>query len=98
MKSFYSEYVQHCMRFYARHPHPKFRSEADKKNWIACDLAVKGFTEEQQNILMAIYRDGDTAITDYVHKVSIERNVKQDLIWKLINELERKVAKRRGLL
>ena len=32
MRTFYSEYVQHCMRFYARHANPKFRSDADKKN------------------------------------------------------------------
>ena len=24
MRTFYSEYVQHCMRFYARHANPKF--------------------------------------------------------------------------
>ena len=29
MRTFYSEYVQHCMRFYARHANPKFRSDAD---------------------------------------------------------------------
>ena len=45
MRTFYSEYVQHCMRFYARHTNPKFRSDADKKNWFACDSALKGFTE-----------------------------------------------------
>lgn len=45
MRTFYSEYVQHCMRFYARHANPKFRSDADKKNWFACDSALKGFMD-----------------------------------------------------
>lgn len=97
MKTFYSEYVQHCMRFYARHPNPKFRNDADKQNWNACDSAMKGFTDKEQDILMTVYREGDT-IPDNVYKVSVDRNIKQDTIWKLINELERKVAKRRGLL
>lgn len=97
MRTFYSEYVQHCMRFYARHPRPKFRSDADKQNWNACDGAMKGFTDKEQDILMTVYREGDT-IPDNVYKVSVDRNIKQDTIWKLINELERKVAKRRKLI
>ena len=31
-RTFYSEYVNHCLRFYARHDRPKFHSEADKHN------------------------------------------------------------------
>lgn len=97
MKTFYSEYVQHCMRFYARHPHPTFRSEADKLNWKACESAVKTFNRGEKDIIMTVYREGDT-IPDNVYTVSIDLGIKQDIIWKLINELERKVAKRRGLL
>lgn len=97
MRTFYSEYVQHCMRFYSRHSNPKFRSEADKQNWHACDNALKGFTDKERDILMTVYREGDT-IPDNVYKLSVDRNIKQDTIWKLINELERKVAKRRNLI
>lgn len=97
MRTFYSEYVQHCMRFYARHPRPKFRSDADKQNWNACDNALKGFTDKERDILMTVYREGDT-IPDNVYKLSVDCNIKQDTIWKLINELERKVAKRRNLI
>jgi len=98
MRTFYSEYVQHCMRFYARHSRPsKFRSDADKQNWHACESAMKGFTDKEQDILMTVYREGDT-IPDNVYKLSVDRNIKQDVIWKLINELERKVAKRRNLI
>ena len=97
MRTFYSEYVQHCMRFYARLSNPKFRSDADKQNWNACDSAMKEFSDTDRDILMAVYSNGDT-IPDNVYKVSVDRNIKQDVIWKLINELERKVAKRRNLI
>ena len=63
MRTFYSEYVQHCMRFYARHPRPKFRSDADKQNWNACDSAMKGFTDKEQDILMTVYREGAIVYT-----------------------------------
>lgn len=97
MRTFYSEYVQHCMRFYARHTNPKFKSDADKQNWKACDSALKGFSDSEIEILLTIYRDGDT-IPDTIYKLCVERNIKQDIVWKLVNELERKVAKRRNLI
>lgn len=96
-RSFYSEYVNHCLRFYARHQKPKFHSAADKNNWQACDNALKGFTDSERELLLSIYREGDT-IADNIYQVAKANDMKQDKIWKLVNELERKVAKRRGLL
>lgn len=97
MRTFYSEYVRHCMRFYARHTNPKFRSDADKKNWFACDSALKGFANKEQEMLLTIYREGDT-ILDNIYNLSVSLEINQDILWKLVNELERKVAKRRGLV
>lgn len=98
MRTFYSEYVNHCLRFYSRYPKPnRFRSEADKKNWQACDNALKGFSDADRDMLITIYREGDT-IPDNVYQMAKKLNIEQDNIWKLITELERKVAKRRGLI
>ena len=97
MRTFYSEYVQHCMRFYVRHPSPKFRSDADKQNWKACDSALEGFTDKEKELLIAVYTENDT-IPDNVYKVSTDNNVKQDTIWSLLNKLEQRVAKRRNLI
>ena len=97
MRAFYSEYVNHCLRFYTRHPKPTFHSVADKKNWNACDDAMKTFSDHDRAMLMIIYSEGDT-IADNVYQLAKARNMKQDTIWKLVNELEKKVAKRRGLI
>lgn len=97
MKAFYSEYVNHCLRFYARHSRPIFHSEADKKNWNACESALKSFSDSDRDILLTIYIEGDT-IPDNVYQMAKNKGIKQDTIWKLIDELERKVAKRRALL
>lgn len=97
MRTFYSEYVNHCLRFYVRHPNPKFHSAADKNNWLACKDALEGFTDKERDLLIAIYRDGDT-VADNVYQTAKLNGMKQDTVWKLVNELERKVAKRRGLL
>ncbi len=97
MKRFYSEYVNHCLRFYARHPHPKFRSSADKENWKACEEAFKTFNDRDRSMLLRVYREGDT-IPDNVYQTAKQEHIKQDVIWDLINQLEKKVAKRRGLI
>lgn len=97
MKTFYSEYVQHCMRFYVRHPQPRFCGTADKLNWFACDRAFKGFTDIEREILKKVYGDGDT-LPDNVYKLSTERQLKQEVIWKLVSEIERRVARCRGLI
>lgn len=97
MRTYCSDYIQHCMRFYARHPNPKFRSDADKQNWYACEHALKGFTDADRDILLFIYREGDT-IPDNVYRVSVQKNIKQNKIWALVNELEHKIAKRRSLI
>lgn len=96
-KTYYSEYVNHCLRFYVRNPVVKFHSASDKHNWEACEDAFKGFTNDEKELLTSIYKNGDT-IADSVYELSKERGISQDRIWKLINALERKVAKRRGLL
>lgn len=97
MRAFYSDYVNHCLRFYARHSRPIFHSEADKKNWNACESALKSFSDSDRDILLTIYIEGDT-IPDNVYQMAKNKGIKQDTIWKLIGELERKVAKRRGLI
>lgn len=97
MRTFYSEYVNHCLRFYVRHPNPKFHSAADKNNWLACKDALVGFTDKERDLLTTIYREGDT-VADSVYQTAKLNGMKQGTVWKLVNELERKVAKRRGLL
>lgn len=94
---FYSEYVRHCLRFYARYGNPRFCTEADKRNWMACEEAFDTFSESDRKILFHIYYGSDT-VPDNIYQLSKSKGIPQDTIWKLVNELERKVAKRRGLL
>lgn len=97
-KTFYSQYVNHCLRFYTRYPKPKlFRSDADMLNWTACKNALEEFPEQDREMLLTIYRGGDT-IADNVYQMSEDKGVAQDYIWKLINNLEYRIAKIRGLL
>ncbi len=89
-KAFYTEYVSHCLRFYVRHLNPKFKSDVDKYNWVACDRALNAFSDSDREALIEVYREGDT-VANSVYRLAKSRGIKQEIIWNLIKELERKV-------
>ena len=103
MKPYYSEYVRHCLRYYiktldeGKGGHPIFNSEAEKANWSACYHVLKDYSQDNMDIIAEIYRPGDT-IADKIYLLAKNKGVSQDSIWMLINSVERKVAKKRGLL
>lgn len=102
-RSYYSEYVKHAMRYYSRFAlnsgseKPKFKSEADKRNWYACDGVLNTLPSESRTMLITIYADGDT-IPDNVYQYALSHKMEQDAIWNAIYDIERKIAKRRGLI
>ncbi len=103
MKPYYSEFVRHCLRYYIKTMdeghggHPAFRSEADKSNWSACYHVLKDYSENSMDIISEIYRPGDT-IADKIYLLAKTKQVSPDNIWNLINTIERKIAKKRGLI
>lgn len=103
MRPYYSEFVRHCLRYYIKTldegngSHPIFKSDADRANWGACHQVLKDYSEKDMDVIAHIYRPGDT-IADKIYTMSKAKGVNQDTIWSLISTLERRVAKRRGLM
>ena len=98
MKTFYSDYTQHCMRFYARRERPEqFPTLADRQNWEACETAVNKFCEQDREIIFKIYGNPDT-LADNIYGISVEMGEPQDRFWKLIGDVEKAVAQERGLI
>lgn len=97
-RPFYSEYVRHSMRFYSRNLNlSSFKSEADKQNWCACDKVIKNYSDKDRDILVAVYGGYDT-LPDNVYEVAKKYSVNQSIIWDMMKEFERKIARERGLL
>ena len=42
----------------------------DRQNWYACDNAMKGFTDKEREILLTVYREGDTILDNVYNPVS----------------------------
>ena len=97
MKTFYSEYVRHCMKFYTRYPHPSFENEIDKLNWTACEEAMKNYTDTQRRILVYVY-NLEGVMPENVFQTARACGVGQDAVWRLVKDLERRIAKGRQLI
>lgn len=96
-RTFYSDYVRHCMRFYVKYPEPVFYNDVGRHNWKACEKALKGFSEQEKRVLTEVYICGDTLV-DNVFQVSEKQGVEPDIVWRIMHKLERKIAKERGLI
>lgn len=97
-RPFYSEYVRHALRFYTRNlSQPHFRSEVDKNNWFACASSFKNYSDRDRDILVAVYGGYDT-LADTVYETAKKHSINQSIVWDLMKEVERKIAKRRGLI
>lgn len=97
-RPFYSEYVRHCLRFYSRNLYlSRFKSEVDRNNWFACAYILKGYSDRDNGILVEVYGGHDT-LSDNVYETAKKYSVDQNIIWDMMKDVERKIAKRRGLL
>lgn len=97
-RPFYSEYIRHALRFYARHLQAnRFHSAADRDNWQACDEVLKSCSDMEKDILVFVYGSFDT-LPDNVYNASKKYSVSQSMIWDLMKDVERNIAKLRGLL
>lgn len=97
-RPFYSEYVRHCMRFYARNTNaPRFNTDVDKNNWYACHSAINSYSERDKDILIRVYGAYDT-LADNVYEVAKMYGIDQNIIWDMLKDFERSVGKKRGLI
>lgn len=97
-RPFYSEYVRHCMRFYARNlTNPTFKTHVDKMNWEACHAEIMCLSDKTKDILVTVYGGFDT-LPDEVYNASRKYSMNQNIIWDMMKDFERAVAKQRGLI
>ena len=98
IKTYCTDYIRHCLRFYTRYNQPKsFSTQADRKNWYACHTVMEQLDKGDRELLYEVYRNGDT-IPDNIYRLAKGQGIPQDDIWKLVANLEYRIAQRRGLI
>lgn len=98
-RTYYTDYVRHALRFYTRNckSQPKFKSEADKSNWLSCQSVLGKYSDIEIDILISVYSGYDT-LPDEVFNTSKKYHIHQNVIWDMMKDCEHKIAKRRGLI
>lgn len=97
-KPYYSEYVRHALRFYTRNMDLSvFKSEVDKKNWQSCAAVIKTYSMRDRDIIVTVYGNRDT-LADNVYETAKKYSINQAIIWDMLKDVERKIAKCRGLM
>lgn len=100
-RPYYSEYVRHALRFYARtcmhDTIPAFKTESDELNWCACNRVLQDYDPKTKDILLTVYAGYDT-LPDEVYNASKKFKMQQNHIWDDMKVLEREVATKRGLI
>jgi hypothetical protein len=97
-RPFYSDYVRHAMRFYSRNINcHTYKTGADRKNWIACHFTIIEYSDRDKDILVSVYGGYDT-LPDNVYEMANKYHINQNIIWDMMKDFERKVAKKRDLI
>jgi hypothetical protein len=98
VKKYYSEYVRHALRFYARNlEKPVFKNIVSQQNWLVCNSVFLRHFPEYKEVLISVYQPFDT-MADNVYQASKKYNIPQDNIWVMMADLERIIAQERGLI
>ena len=97
-RPFYSDYVRHALRFYSRNlTRVIFKSEVDRNNWNACASVIREYSVKERDILVSVYGGYDT-LSDNVYEASKKYGINQNIVWDMMKDVEREIAKRRGLI
>lgn len=101
-KCYYTDYVNHMIRFYLSTPEgidlrKRQYSSASIKNWSAVQMVFHRLDETDAKLVQDVFGYGHylpKAVDDYCK----ERSVEQDEVWKILSKINAKIARVRGLM
>ena len=101
-KTYYTDYVNHMIRFYLSTPEGiDFRkrnySQASIDNWLAVQLVMRKTDEKDTEIVREVFGCGHympKAVDEYCKKTGAE----SDDVWKVLSKVNAKIARVRGLV
>ena len=101
MKRHYSDCIRYFLSQYISRLEAgsatEFRNEAEKANWLACHEVLTTLDHHDLKLVCDIYRKGDT-VADNIYHIAKARRASQGYYWKLVDDIEYKIAQKRGLI
>lgn len=100
-RTFYSDYVSHCLRTYFAVSKKDVLQEriprVEKNNWVSCYNVLKDYDQEHIQLLKVLYCS-EGYLPDIINSLHREKGIPQNTVWNFISGVERKIAKKRGLI
>ena len=97
MGCYYSPFVSHCIKFYAKYPCAnRFRADADQRNWEAVKTSLDTYTGNEAAILLKLYDGKD--LNENINNISGHIGMDKKSLWKIVRNFEYKVACNRGII
>lgn len=97
-KRCYSEYADHCWRFYARTPVfvASKAEEIDRLNWNACDAVYATLNSREKDAVLSVFRS-NAKMKDAVSWTARMMKMSEGSVWRIVAKVEDKLAERRCL-
>lgn len=98
MRTFYSSFIGHCIKFYCKYPKiNKFKSNADKLNWYAVHRAFERIPDEKKEIIMEVF-SSSADVNSGIRNVAHQKDIGVSSLWKIVSDFENAVAIARGII
>ena len=99
-RCYYTDYVNHAIRFYLTCPEvlqTAGKRKADIDNWMAVQSVFHGLTAEQKQILIDVY-GSHHRVTEGVRIYCEKTGADNYSVWVLVTKVSALIARRRGLV
>ena len=100
-KPYYSEYVNHILRFYVSvegRERKTIPHGADQLNYDAADKVLRTLGETDRAILREVFAPSHDSLLYRVIDVAQSRKIPSSDIWTLISRVSRRIAEERNLI
>ena len=93
---YYSSVVGKWMRFYFRYPDTtKFDKQKAKNNWLFCKRLIDDLPAHRKDFYKRVYTS--KSVGKVIDEYSFENDIKTNILWQWITELEYEFAKRKEI-
>ena len=99
-RCYYSDYVNHAIRFYLTTPHTlqmQGKRKADIENWLAVQDVFHKLPDEDKQVIADVYRS-HFRLSEGVRMYCEKTGADPYKVWVLITKTSSLIAKRRGLV
>ena len=99
-RCYYTDYVNHAIRFYLSTPDKldmANKRKADMENWIAVQTVFHFLKDEDRQVLIDVYKTSHR-VTEGVRMYCEKTGADEQKVWVLITKVSAMIARRRGLV